>query len=480
MRNLVKKAKEARVHLMRGKTTTGIYGLDRSLRGGLPRGDTVIVSGRPGSGKTILCGEFLYKGAAECSENGLYVSFSEGRETFKDNMLRLGFDFNDPELQGSVEILDFISVKEKGLDPVIETIVNKVDRNSVERLVIDPYSAMVDALPSVIDVRVTTHILTRLMKQTGCTTLLVTCLTGETGKEERVGVEGAISDGVILLKRGNLDGSTLRTLEIPKMRGTEIQSPYNIFTIHRGIKVLSPMNSRATGQLFSRTPSPNMRVGGAGLRKFAELFETLNGGETVLVEIERDTNPKLVELLFVALESVFRSVEKSSIPPLYGGNGWENRDVGSVSLHNNIEETQSPTDVPSNSTISDSEQGFHDAQSYIPNWFRRDHIHSEVKGGGRIRFLDLTGGLDSRLRHEVSQFIEAVSSKSDSSKLVILAWTGLYPVIDGADCRLDACLRLKSVLGVPLVRGIYPWTNWFALQTRWKGGDGRLSLVPMM
>jgi predicted ATP-dependent serine protease len=45
------------------KVTTQIAGLDEILEGGLPRGRTSLVSGGPGSGKTVLSLEFLCRGA---------------------------------------------------------------------------------------------------------------------------------------------------------------------------------------------------------------------------------------------------------------------------------------------------------------------------------------------------------------------------------------------------------------------------------
>ncbi|MCK5112548.1 MAG: AAA family ATPase, partial [Thermoplasmatales archaeon] len=44
------------------RVKTGISGLDDLISGGLPKDTITLVSGPPGSGKTILCCQFLYKG----------------------------------------------------------------------------------------------------------------------------------------------------------------------------------------------------------------------------------------------------------------------------------------------------------------------------------------------------------------------------------------------------------------------------------
>ena len=113
------------------RTRTGIQGLDRNLEGGFPRGSMIVVAGNPGTGKTMLCGAFLHHGALQ-GENGLYVSFSEGRETFISNMRRFGLDFESTR-SNRVEILDFITSKEPGVDAIMEMITERIEVNRAER-----------------------------------------------------------------------------------------------------------------------------------------------------------------------------------------------------------------------------------------------------------------------------------------------------------------------------------------------------------
>jgi len=56
---------------MAEKVATGIPGLDDLVDGGFPQGRVVLVIGGPGTGKTILAGQFLYKGMYEDSQNGV-------------------------------------------------------------------------------------------------------------------------------------------------------------------------------------------------------------------------------------------------------------------------------------------------------------------------------------------------------------------------------------------------------------------------
>lgn len=80
-----------------GKVQSGISGLDELIKGGFPKGSLIVLAGNPGTGKTIFSARFLYHGAANCGEKGIYVSFAENRENFLKNMLSLGLDFEKLE-----------------------------------------------------------------------------------------------------------------------------------------------------------------------------------------------------------------------------------------------------------------------------------------------------------------------------------------------------------------------------------------------
>lgn len=59
---------------------------------GLPRGDAILVRGEPGTGKTILCLQFLHKGA-ENGEKGVYITTEETPETIMRTGSELWSDF---------------------------------------------------------------------------------------------------------------------------------------------------------------------------------------------------------------------------------------------------------------------------------------------------------------------------------------------------------------------------------------------------
>ncbi|MFX0202935.1 MAG: RAD55 family ATPase, partial [Candidatus Hodarchaeota archaeon] len=67
------------------RVSTGIRGLDKMLRGGLVPNRAYIVSGPPGSGKTILSSQFLVDGV-EGGERVLFVALEEPPNELKYNL----------------------------------------------------------------------------------------------------------------------------------------------------------------------------------------------------------------------------------------------------------------------------------------------------------------------------------------------------------------------------------------------------------
>jgi circadian clock protein KaiC len=54
----------------RDRVRTGITGLDAILLGGLPEGNITILTGGPGTGKTTLGLEFIYRGRTTSASQG--------------------------------------------------------------------------------------------------------------------------------------------------------------------------------------------------------------------------------------------------------------------------------------------------------------------------------------------------------------------------------------------------------------------------
>ncbi len=81
------------------RAPTGVAGLDKMLRGGLVPGRPYVISGTAGSGKTILCLQFLLEGMRN-NESVILITVDEPPNEVKSNAAPFGWDL------GGIRILD--------------------------------------------------------------------------------------------------------------------------------------------------------------------------------------------------------------------------------------------------------------------------------------------------------------------------------------------------------------------------------------
>lgn len=271
------------------RVQTGISGLDELIGGGFPKNSLIVLSGKPGTGKTMFSAGFLYNGIVNHGEKGIYASFAENKEAFFSNMLSLGLDFEKLEKAGSFHFLDMVTVREGATPTVVETIFREVYKLEAKRLVIDSFSALVQAFKDPSEVRIVLHtVISRITRLLGCTTLLIV----ETPYGENkigLGIEEFVADGIIMLRRTRLDGRILRELELLKMRGTPTPETEAVFTLKGGFKVFPPFKPKKVEKTQRFQPQPDMEeYFSTGSQS---LDEVLGGGypkgSSVLIEIDK-------------------------------------------------------------------------------------------------------------------------------------------------------------------------------------------------
>jgi circadian clock protein KaiC len=87
------------------KARSYISGFDEILNGGLPEGRTTIIEGGPGTGKSVLALEFLYRGAL-AGEPGILVTFEERADGVLRNALTLGWDLQALENDNKLTVIE--------------------------------------------------------------------------------------------------------------------------------------------------------------------------------------------------------------------------------------------------------------------------------------------------------------------------------------------------------------------------------------
>src|SRR5436189_5774351 len=104
------------------------------MEGGQVPGDTTIVAGQPGTGKTTLGLQFLVHGAVKCGENGVYASVIESGEKLKRNARRFGWDLDVLEQEGRVQLVSLQSTMKAGVRTVLETVLQSIQTDKDRKL----------------------------------------------------------------------------------------------------------------------------------------------------------------------------------------------------------------------------------------------------------------------------------------------------------------------------------------------------------
>lgn len=84
---------------------TGIYGLDEIFLGGVHRGNVIVVEGAPGTGKTLLGLEFIYRGITQNNEPGIVVVFENTPQKLVRDAAGFGWDLDALQQQNKLKII---------------------------------------------------------------------------------------------------------------------------------------------------------------------------------------------------------------------------------------------------------------------------------------------------------------------------------------------------------------------------------------
>ncbi len=216
---------------------TGIDGLDGIIDGGLPEKSITLISGPPGSGKSIFCFQFLYEGVKK-GEKCLFLTLDKKVNGLLTQAKKLGFDFQ-PAMEKKLAKFLFLNVNKK---LVYESMTNEILSGEYDRVVLDsitPLSEMpiyVKGTESNFDISIinseevpnNTNLPVRRLHlrfimdalETAETTSIVTSeLLVGSSLLSRDGISEFLADGVITL---NFDPTMdRRKLSVMKMRNTK-------------------------------------------------------------------------------------------------------------------------------------------------------------------------------------------------------------------------------------------------------------------
>lgn len=211
-------------------TRTGVAGLDSILNGGLVTESTVLVSGNPGTGKTILGIEYLYNGTTQFDETGVYLTFEEDAADIRETAESLGFDdWGTLVERGDIVVYDKeLLLREEDFSTTLDELLVEFGRTQYDRLVVDSLTMLSLFFDTEREKRTYLLKFSDILKKNGLTTLFI-AEQGARFPDTEIGLENFLTDGNIYLIQTPTESGVNRYIWVAKMRKQPIKT--DIFPI---------------------------------------------------------------------------------------------------------------------------------------------------------------------------------------------------------------------------------------------------------
>jgi len=241
------------------RLSTGIPILDQLLGGGIPRGDSVLIAGPSGTGKSVLATQFIDAGIRK-GESAIIAIFEERPEGYISRAASLGLNLKTAWKSGKLEVL-YLRPLDLSVDETMQEILDAVKRTGAKRLVIDSLAGFEMALAPGFRTDFRESLYRMIGALTGAGVTIVSTVEIEDAFTSFPFSHYAISfltDDIIRLRYVEIDGQLRKVMVIVKMRGGDHSKDIREYVIDgTGVVVISPRHTDYT-RLTSGLPD---RVG---------------------------------------------------------------------------------------------------------------------------------------------------------------------------------------------------------------------------
>jgi KaiC/GvpD/RAD55 family RecA-like ATPase len=204
---------------------TGVDGLDSILNGGIVKNAAVLISGNPGTGKSILGLQFLYNGVDKYDEGGIYLTFEESEDDIREAAESIGFDrWAEYVENGDIIVYDKQTLLREGdFSSTLDRILSDLQDTSYDRLVLDSLTMFQLFFEDEKEQRQYLLKFIDILKGSGLTSLLTTEQSA-IFPETEIGLENFLTDGNIYLIQSPAGATSNRYVWVAKMRKQSIKN----------------------------------------------------------------------------------------------------------------------------------------------------------------------------------------------------------------------------------------------------------------
>jgi circadian clock protein KaiC len=250
------------------RLSIGITELDQMLGGGIPEGDSLLIAGPSGTGKSALATQFIAEGLRQ-GEPGIMAIFEERPQGYLHRASSFGLQLKKAQAEGTLEVL-YLRPLDLSVDETMQEILDAIERIGAKRLVIDSLVGFERALAPGFRTDFGESLYRMIGALTGAgITILSTVEVEDTFTAFQFShyAISFLTDDIIRMRYVEIDGQLRKVLVVIKMRGGNHSKDIREYVItDKGVVIIPPRQNdyaalttgipQRTGQQEESAPEP--------------------------------------------------------------------------------------------------------------------------------------------------------------------------------------------------------------------------------
>ncbi|MEO7335564.1 MAG: ATPase domain-containing protein [Caldimonas sp.] len=232
-------AAEHRQAVSRAQVKTGIEGFDNLLGGGIEGGSSTVLIGPSGSGKSLMCLQFVREAIRQGGKAAMFI-FDEEMGLLLDRAKPLGFDLAEMRDSGKLSIKQ-LDAAELSPGEFAHAVRDSIQDPAVKTVVIDSLNGFQASMPQENALLLHMHEMLQYMNRQGVSTFLTVAQAGFMGDMRSPVDITYLADAVIMLRFFEARGSVKRALSVVKKRTGFHEDTIREFWIRDGLVIGEPL-----------------------------------------------------------------------------------------------------------------------------------------------------------------------------------------------------------------------------------------------
>ncbi len=233
----------------RRRLSVGIPELDRMMGGGILEGDSLLVAGPSGTGKSALATQFVAEGLRH-GEAAVMALFEERPLGYTDRADSFGLNLKAAQQKGKLEIL-YLRPLDLSVDEAMQEILDAIARVGAKRLVIDSLVGFEMALAPGFRADFRESLYRMIVALTGAGVTIVSTVEVEdtfTALSFSHYTISFLTDDIIRLRYVEIDGQLRKVIVVIKMRGGNHSKDIREYVVSdKGLVVIGPRSTEYEG-----------------------------------------------------------------------------------------------------------------------------------------------------------------------------------------------------------------------------------------